>query len=119
MARTLPINAQIVIPLDGSGNGQGSVGPVNPREVWYPTAVSVSCSLASPSGSTPRCFIYAGAGPYQQYFVDGTYALQAAASSLISGQVLYPGNQIWAVITGGPTTGAQVVIGIQGTRSTS
>jgi hypothetical protein len=116
--RTLPLNAfPPPIVLSGTGAGQCQIGPVNPREIWYPTSVAISCSLASPSGSTPRCFIYAGASPTQQFFVDATYGIQGNSSSLISGQVIYPGMNIYAVVTGGPP-GAQFVMTVMGSRVT-
>lgn len=115
--RTLNLTAVANVTLDGNGNGTAQIGPQNTNEVWAPTSVSISCtgSLVSITGIS-TCFIYAGAYAGQPTFVDSTYNVLGAASSLISGQSLYPGQYVFAVWTNGPPD-ARATMVISGTRT--
>lgn len=117
MSRTLNLTAVANVTLDNDGNGTAQIGPNNTNEVWLPTSVSINCtgSLTGITG-TPSCFIYAGAYAGQGTFTDGTYLVLGASSSMISGQSIYPGQQIFAVWTNGPPN-QQATMTVQGTRT--
>lgn len=116
MSRTLSLSAIATVQLDANGNGTAQIGPANTRETWQPTSTSISStgSLTGITG-TPTCFIYAGPSVTPLTFVDGTYLVLGAASSLISGQAIYPGNYVFAVWTDGPpnATATLVVNGLR------
>jgi hypothetical protein len=114
--RTLALTATASVTLDGSGDGTVQVGPKYTNEVWYPTSVSVSSTGTPAAGTGTSCYVYAGPGASQPYFVDATYASAGAASSLISGQKIYPGNWIWAVFTNAGI-GATATVVVSGTRT--
>jgi hypothetical protein len=115
--RTLNLLVVANVTLDGSGNGTAQAGPSHTNEIWYPTSVSITCS-GSLTGITgiSTCFLYNGAYANQVTFVDSTYNVLGASSSLISGQSLYPGQQVFAVWTNGPAL-AQATMVISGTRT--
>jgi hypothetical protein len=115
--RTLNLTAIANVTLDGEGNGIAQAGPANTNEVWLPASVSINCggSLTGITG-TPTCSIYAGAYIGPGTFVDGTYLVLQAASSLIQGQSVYVGQQIFAVWTNAPAN-AQATMVINGTRT--
>lgn len=102
MARTLSLTASASVLLDGNGNGIAQVGPSAPGEVWSPASTSISCGGAIPTSGAPVVSIYAGNGISQGTFVDATYNVTGAASSLISGQQLYAGQEVFAVWSDGP-----------------
>jgi len=111
LSLTMPANAT----LDGSGDGTVQIGPGNPGEVWYPTSVSISSTGDQPSGDA-TCYVYAGEQIAQWTFVDATYNVLGAASSLIAGKVLYPGQFVWAQFTGA-NAGATATLVVTGTRT--
>lgn len=112
MARTIPLSASASVVLDSSGNGTASAGPSSPGEVWFPTSVSVS---ASSNTAEAIAKIYAGGQISQSMFADGTtWGSTGDSTSNVSGPV-YPGQQVFAVWTGGDT-GATATVVITGTR---
>lgn len=115
--RTLNLTAIAPITLNASGNGTAQIGPNNTNEVWLPTSVSISCtgSLVGITGIS-TCFIYAGAYAGPGTFVDSTYNVLGAASSLIQGQSIYPGQYVYAVWTNAPD-GARATMVVSGTRT--
>jgi hypothetical protein len=113
--RTLSLTVNGNVELDGSGNGTIQLGPSHPGESWAPVSTSINCTGPQPAG-VATCFIYAGAQVAPGTFVDSTYNVLGAASSLISGQTLYPGQYIWAVFTGG-NPGQTASLVIAGTRN--
>lgn len=98
--RTQPLTRTASVTLNGSGAGTAQLGPSLPGEKWYPASVSISCTGTQPAPAAPAiatCSIYAGSAPASPAFVDATYQVLGASSSMISGQVIYPGMLIFAV----------------------
>jgi len=113
--RTLSLTASANVVLDGSGNGIIQLGPAYAGETWYPASTSISCTGSQPAG-VATCFIYTGAYIAPGTFTDSTYNILGAASSLIAGQQLHPGQYVWAVFTGG-TPGQTASLAVAGTRT--
>jgi hypothetical protein len=116
VGRTLSLTRNLSVTLNGSGNGVIQLGPSSPGEVWLPASTSISCtgSLTGITGIS-TCFIYAGSYAGQATFVDSTYNVLGAASSLIAGQSLYPGQYVFAVFTNGPPNQTASLV-VSGTR---
>lgn len=115
MSRTASLTASATVTLDGNGNGTAEVGPAVPGEVWFPGSTGITCTGAIPVTGTPTVFIYAGDGVSPATFIDSTYNVTSAASSLITGKTIYPGQQVFAVWSGGPP-GQQATLAVKGTR---
>lgn len=117
--RTLLLTANVTTTLDINGNGTVTTGPKLAGEIWYPASVSVSSggtpasNVNTTTGATAN--IYTGVGVGQSSFVDGTYNVQGDSSSMISGQALYPGQNI-TVVWAGANASVQATAVIQGTR---
>jgi hypothetical protein len=116
MSRVLNLTATGNVTLNGSGNGAIQLGPSHPGEIWLPVSTSISCtgSLTGITGIS-TCFIYAGAYAGQPTFADSTYNVLGAASSLIAGRSLYPGQWVFAVFTNGPPNQTASLV-VSGTR---
>jgi hypothetical protein len=116
MAKTLTLTRTLSVTLNGSGAGTVQVGPSSPGETWQPSQVSVSCSATVTTG-TCQCNIYAGAGPSQSTFVDGTFSGDTGdTSDAIGGRVVNPGQSVFAVWSGG-VPGATATLVVSGTRT--
>lgn len=115
MPRTVSFTRTASVVLDGSGNGTAETGPTVPGEVWFPASTSITCGGTIPTSGTPSVFTYAGGGVSAATFVDSTYNVTSAASSLISGQKLYPGQQVFAVWSDGPPNETATLV-VAGTR---
>jgi hypothetical protein len=109
---TVPLSESAFVTLDGSGNGTARVGPAAHGVVWRPTVASLKVST---SVQSPTCLIYAGSSATPDNFVDGTYTGSQNSTSNIDGQVLYLGQYVFAVWTGGDP-GAQATIALSGTK---
>lgn len=115
MSRTLTLTRTASVTLDGTGAGTVQTGPSSPGEVWRPAQVSVSCSAVVSTG-TCQASIYAGAGPSQSTFVDGTFSGDTGdTTDAISGHPLQPGQYIFAVWSGG-VPGATATMVVYGQR---
>lgn len=116
--RTLVLSVSGRTTLDISGNGTVQLGPAVPGHVWYPNAVSIFQTGNFPSAvnGTPVVNIYAGNGTSSGDLVDTAYQVLGAASSVIDGQVLYPGQNVFAVFSF-CNPGATVTLNVNGTRS--
>jgi len=102
--------------LPGAGSGTAQLGPVSPGEVWYPQVVSVGTDQAEITNEA-QCKIYVGDQAIQPNYVDGTLSGSTGDStSNAGGQVVHPGEWIWAEWTGGDA-GATAFLNIQGTRT--
>lgn len=100
----------------GQGIGTVQAGPTSPGEVWRPSQVSVSCSAVVTAGVC-QCNIYAGAGPSQSAFVDGTFSGDTGdTTDAIGGQVVNPGQSVFAVWSGG-VAGATATMMVSGSRT--
>jgi hypothetical protein len=115
MSRTLTFTRTASVTLDSNGNGTVSLGPSVPGEVWLPDSCSISATGSIPVTGTPVLFLYAGEGVSAGSFVDSTYNVTGASSSMISGKTLYPGQQVFAVWSGGPP-GQVATLVVKGTR---
>lgn len=113
--RQLTLAKSASITLDGSGDGTAELGPSLPGETWSPESVNISMSGNAPSG-VATCFIYAGSGISPGTFKDSTYNVLGAASTVISGLTLYPGQSVFAVFAGG-NPGATATLAVNGTRT--
>ena len=119
MSRSLILTASVVGTASGSGNGTLSAGPSAPGNIWYPQSVAIYMSGSFPpvSGSnTPVCSIYTGGASNPSNLVDATYQVLGASSSMIAGQVIYPGQYIFAVWLYG-NDNATITMNIYGTRT--
>lgn len=114
--RTLSLTQSAQITLNGSGDGTAQLGPSSPGEVWAPSVVSVGTEETSVTNEA-QCKIYCGPAPAQPYYVDGTLSGSTGdSSSNVTGQMLYPGQYVIAVWTGGDP-GAVAFLNVQGTRT--
>jgi hypothetical protein len=114
--RTLGLNRPVTITLDSGGNGTALLGPATPGETWYPTSVQVQSAGSVFVATLPTCFIYTGPSAAAGTFVDSTYDVQGASSSIISGQIIYPGQYVIAVWAGAAAHAAATLI-VTGTRT--
>ena len=105
----VPLNEDITVKLDGSGNGTVKLGPSSSGERWYPTVTAASVSTAVNEAVAKT---YSGDSVKQQNFVDGTFSGSSGdASDRITGQEITYGNWIWNVWTGGdPNAVATLVV---------
>lgn len=114
-ARQLPLNEQLSVILDGSGNGTVALSPDGPHEHWLPTLVSVSVATHA---AEAQCRIYIGSKPTQDNFVDGTLSGSTGDSTdRVAGYDVARTQQpaIWAVWAGGDP-GALATVVVNGTR---
>jgi hypothetical protein len=113
MARTVTLRVKASTTLDGSGNGTAEAGPAVPGEIWYPSAVAVKCSSNTNEAIAKT---YVGNQVSDATFADGTtWGSTGDSTSNVTGP-LYPGQQVFAVWTGGDP-GATATVTITGTRS--
>lgn len=99
MARIQALSASVVGSTNGSGSGTLSVGPSTPGTIWYPQSVSFSMTGSFPTvtgSNIPLVQIYIGSTNASS-LIDSTYNVLQNSSSMISGQVVYPGTLIYAV----------------------
>lgn len=115
MPRTVSLAVSASITLDGNGNGTIEVGPNVPGEVWHPGSTSISCGGPIPVSGTPTLFIYAGNGISNATFIDSTYNVTGASSSMIAGKSIYPGQNVYAVWSQGPPNQV-ATLAVNGTR---
>lgn len=114
MSRTQPFTRTVTITLDGSGNGTAALGPSIANEIWSPASCYIAASGGVPTGSTPAtCTIF---GP-QGNQVDATYQVTGAASSMIAGQLIQPGQQVSAVFANCNPAPATATLTVSGTRT--
>lgn len=101
------------VSLNGAGNGTASVGPFG-REIWHPATVSIKVSTNT---NEAQCSIYTGSDTTDRNFVDGTFSGSSGDSTdKLAGQDVTPGNQVFAVWTGGDAN-ALATLSIQGTKT--
>lgn len=115
MPRTVALTATASVTLDSNGNGVAEVGPSTPGEVWLPQSTSITCTGSIPITGSPSVFIYAGNGISSGSFVDSTYNVTGASSSMIAGQKVYPGQQVFASWAAGPPNQTATLV-VSGSR---
>lgn len=93
----IEVSPNASVTLDGSGNGQVSVGPPS-GTVWRLRLASVS---TTGTVRQPQAFLYRGStsGPLEQ--IDSTYLGNSASSGKVAGAPFYSGQVLWAKWTGG------------------
>jgi hypothetical protein len=112
--RTLGLTATASVTLNSQGNGTASIGPALPGTTWMPSVASVS---ASSNVNEAQCKIYAGAQVMQSSYIDGTLSGSTGDSTAnIAGQVIYPGQYVFAVWSGGDP-GATATLNLNGTKT--
>lgn len=118
--REYPFTASATGTVTAAGSVTVSVGPSFPREKWLPASVSISCTGNQPTPAAPNiatCSVYAGSFVNSSTFVDETYQVLGASSSMIDGQIIYTGSQVfavWANMTG--SAGQTVTVTVSGAR---
>jgi hypothetical protein len=117
--QTVPLAETASGILDGSGNGAVFLGP-GFGQIWNPSSVSVIAAGGIPTTGTPAnpatCTIMVGSNQSGAVFVDATYQVTGAASSLISGQVINVGQYIFVVFAN-CIPGSAVAVTVNGTFS--
>jgi hypothetical protein len=102
------------VTLDGSGNGQVSIGPPS-GTVWRLRLANVS---TTGTVHQPQAFLYRGStsGPQEQ--IDSTYLGNSASSAKVAGAPFFSGQVLWAKWTGGDpgATATLQAYGQQGLR---
>lgn len=112
--QTLSLTRSASVTLNGTGAGTVQLGPSITNEQWLPTSVSVFMTGAAPM-NLATVFLYTGGSTGPNTFVDSTYDVTSASSSMISGQVIWPGQYIYATWAGGNASATATMI-VQGTR---
>jgi hypothetical protein len=113
---TVPLLRTVVIALNASGNGVAQTGPFM-NEVWNPTTCNINMSGAIPISGTPStCTLSVGFLPAGSQFVDATYQVTGAASGVISGQVIYFGQYVFATWANG-NANATAALTVSGTMT--
>jgi hypothetical protein len=103
------------VVLDGSGNGQCAVGPPSGTR-WALRLATVATSTAT---KQPQAKFYRGSASGPLELLDFTYTGSSASSGKVGGAIYYPGQQLWAVWSGGDAgaTATLQAYGQQGNRS--
>jgi hypothetical protein len=115
MSRTIPLIQSASVTLNSEGTGTAQIGPSNPGEVWQPSVVSVSTDETTITNEA-QCKVYCGSSAIQSCYVDGTLSGSTGDSTgNVSGQILYPGQYVIAVWTGGDS-GVLATMNVQGQR---
>lgn len=119
MSRTVTL-AQSVSGIIANSTLIISTGPRFQGEIWYPQSVSISCTGSQPTPAAPNiatCQIYVGIAAVSSTFLDGTYQVLGASSSMIAGQTIYPGwlvIAVWTNMTG--SNGQTATLTVNGTK---
>ncbi len=106
----LQIGASVV--LDGSGNGQITLGPSITREHWDLVSADVSVSTAVLEAT---CVLYQATGPTPTQRLGGTATGSTGDTCGLTGVTLMPGQVILAVWAGGDA-GKTATLAIVGTK---
>jgi hypothetical protein len=94
---TCPLTIVVPITLNASGNGTAQAGPPF-NHIWSPVSCSIQAAGGIPTGANPAtCTLLVGNSVSSSVFVDETYQVTGAASSVISGQLVNFGQYIFAV----------------------
>jgi hypothetical protein len=100
------------VVLNGSGAGTAFIGPTRPNEHWQLLGATASLPVASAQGSVS---LYVGSSVANGILVGTTQytTLSPTAVFGLGNMDIQPGQQVWAVWTGGPanTTATLLVAG--------
>jgi hypothetical protein len=108
---TLPLDESRQITLDGSGNGAVTIGPTYSYQTWTPSQINVQVTS---NLSEPVFKYYRGASIGNTNYLGGTYT-GSNDQSVVSGQILQPGEVFLCVWTGGDP-GAVASVNLNGTK---
>jgi hypothetical protein len=114
--RTLSLSRPVTLTLTSGGNGTLQLGPDVPGETWYPASVQITSTGTTTVATLATCTIYAGNSAAPSNFVDATYNIFAAASSIIAGQVIHPGQYVFAVFAGAAALATATLV-VNGSRT--
>jgi len=115
MPRVVSLAQSASVVLDGGGSGTAEIGPTLPGEVWAPGSCSVTCTGPLPVTGAPTLYLYAGNGISNSTFIDSTFNVTGASSSMIAGKQIYPGQNVYAVWSNA-TPGETATLAVNGTR---
>jgi hypothetical protein len=107
--KELQLDTYGTVTLDSSGNGTVRIGPPS-GVMWKPEVVSIFTSTAT---LFPVCNIYVGGSSSPGQRIDGTYTGNQNSTTNIAGSLVYHGQYVWAVWTGGDV-GAVATLSIVG-----
>lgn len=112
--KTLPLNENVTVKLDVSGNGSARLGPNGHGVTWRPEVASVRASRPIVKEATAE--IYVGSTATQDNYVDSTFTGSSGDSSdSVKSTYISLGAFIWAVWTGGDV-GSQATLTVTGTQ---
>lgn len=97
----LPIRGSplsVTVELNGSGNGQVSIGPQRVREHWQLISAAVQVATQVKEAT---CSIYVGSTIGQATFFATTINGSTGDTCGFGGMDIQPGMQVWAVWSGG------------------
>lgn len=105
--RTIPLEANAQVTLDGSGYGLAIITPPV-VEQWQVMTASVSTSTAV---KVPSCKLYLGQGPNAADFIEGTYNGSQNVTDSLKNRPIPPGVKIIAEwINGDPNAIAMLTV---------
>jgi hypothetical protein len=112
MANTIPLDVSTQVVLNGSGDGQVSLGPTGFGVVWTNITVAVNCLT---NVNEAICKVYSGANPPPLGFRDGTTWGSTGDSTDSMPPTIPVGQQVYAVWSGGDagTTAYLTITGSQ------
>jgi hypothetical protein len=115
----VPLNTSATVTLNGSGNGQASVGPRNVRERWQIVNVAVATTQGAANVTNDaQCQIFYGNTSNLGQLIDTTLTGSSGDSTDAAASVgdIWQGQVITAVWTGGDAN-AVAVMSIFGTKT--
>lgn len=110
MSRTIPLSASANVVLNGSGEGQVTLGPALPGVIWHPSSGSVTVSSAN---NVPIFAVYLNAISLPTF--RGGSETGSNDTFTASDETLYPGQELIGVWVGGDP-GATATFNVQGTQ---
>jgi hypothetical protein len=110
--QSYPLDQSASVVLDGSGNGQCSLGPLLPHEHWQPGSAFVKVTTNTNEAS---CVLASGTFPTSAQQVAQTSKGSSGATATLSGD-LPTGYRIWATWKGGDA-GATATLHLTGSRT--
>lgn len=117
MGATVDLNQSAAVTLNAQGAGTARLGPVNQRETWQLTVVSVKTNQAPGTiVNEAQCKIFAGPDTSDPNYVGGTLSGSTGDSTAnVTGRSLDCGEYVFAVWTGGDA-GAQGRVNVTGAK---
>jgi hypothetical protein len=104
------LDEALQITLDSNGNGALAIGPYNSAQTWIPTQINVQVTS---NVKEPGFKYYRGRSAGITNYLGGT-TTGSNDQSVISGQILHPGETFYCVWTAGDA-GAIASVSLNGT----